>query len=205
MGLRLDITSINGNIITGWRQSGVVVYGTHTDLSIKDNVICDNNRGTVAGSSGIYVATGVTGTTIDGNTSNNVSGGTGVQEYGINLVGTFAGTVRNNNLTSNTLGPLNIGGAVTGIVENNLGVDDVVSTSVTSATSIAAPVNTTFRVSGTTTITTITGGWTGRRITIYKNDGTGTVAIGGGGNVPLARNLVEGGSITLTYNGTNWY
>jgi hypothetical protein len=88
------------------------------------------------------------------------------------------------------------------VLGGNGGLDEVIPT-VASAASIAAPVNPVFQITGTTTVTTMTGGWRGARKTITKTD-TGSVTIGGGGNIPGTHTLAQNQSIQLTFNGTNW-
>lgn len=75
---------------------------------------------------------------------------------------------------------------------------------VASATSIA-PSGPIFKVSGTTTITTITipTGFQYQRIRILKTDAS-SVTIGGGGNIPGSHTLAQNGALDLTWDGTSW-
>lgn len=75
-----------------------------------------------------------------------------------------------------------------------------------SGSSIAAPVDTDFfAVSGSSTINTITGGYTGREITIKFTGGTPTVA-DGAGNIKLSAAFAanEDDTLSLVYDGSNW-
>jgi len=82
---------------------------------------------------------------------------------------------------------------------------DTALTVIASATSIAADddiIN--VRITGTTTTTTITGGWLGRKLYLFKTD-AGSVTVGGGGNIPGSHTLAQYGGLQLMYDGTNWY
>jgi hypothetical protein len=142
-----------------------------------------------------------------GNMSGVLDGlGTNSQSYGIQVYpGAFSNyTIANNDLRNNAVAPISDGG--TGMVKSvhdNLGVDNVIL-SMASATTIALFSNPIVNISGTTTITTITGGWTGRRVHLFKTD-AGSVTVGGGGNIPGSHTLSQNGSLDLTFDGTNWY
>lgn len=92
-----------------------------------------------------------------------------------------------------------------GTTSKYIALADTVITTVASATSIAASdTYNVFLISGTTTITTITGGWLGRRLRLIKTD-AGSVTVGGGGNVPGSHTLAQYGGLDLVNDGTNWY
>lgn len=89
---------------------------------------------------------------------------------------------------------------------NNTGVDNVIPTIASGAT-IVAPVNSIFKITGVTTITTLTatnGAFIGARKRIIKLDAT-SITIGGGGNIPGTHTLAQYGGLDLVYDGSNWY
>ena len=157
----------------------------------------------VGGQAGIFVGAGATGFAINDNIVKNISGGTGAQDWGINFLGAATGIVTGNVLAPNAAGPINFGGAFAGVCTDNEGVDDVIGGPIASATSIAAPANPIFKVTGTTTITTITGGWTGRRIRLLKED-SGSLTVGGGGNIPGTHTMAQNSALDLSWDGSNW-
>lgn len=84
-------------------------------------------------------------------------------------------------------------------IQSNVGLDDVIP-AVASAGTIAAPVNSTFTITGTTSVTAITGFWTGRTIRVLYPTGAGITVMG--------FTLVAGQSVTLTSTGVSsatWY
>jgi len=87
---------------------------------------------------------------------------------------------------------------------NNFGIDNVFTT-LASATSLALSIYNQYYVSGTTAITTLTNSsQAGRQITLIKTD-TGTLTVGGGGNIPAAHSMTQNSALRLTFDGTNWY
>jgi hypothetical protein len=117
-------------------------------------------------------------------------------------------TIEGNDLSDNGTGPLSLGGALTRVlIANNKGIDDVIG-SVASGATVAAPLNPTFEVTGTTTITKITGGWVGREIgLIFTNAAPGGVATGGSGAGRIAKTqtVTQNQVLPLVFDGTYWY
>src|SRR6185295_18269067 len=93
----------------------------------------------------------------------------GVQAYGLKIeLGTIDGLmITNNNLQGNTAAIVDAGGGVAPhrVIQGNLGIDDQIVT-IASGAAITLPGNPAITITGTTTITTMNGGWTGRTITL---------------------------------------
>lgn len=92
-------------------------------------------------------------------------------------------------------------------VQNRPGYDFPVTT-VVSASTIAAPTGPSFIVTGTTTITKITGGWVGRTISLIFTDASpGGVATGGSGagRIGKTQAVSQNQVLTLIFDGTYWY
>jgi len=174
------------------------------DIRIAGNRIINNNA-SVGGYHGVMLANGTTGVSITGNTIGNKGEGAGLHAYGILAIGTLTDAViEGNDLSDNGTGPLSLGGALTRVlIANNKGIDDVIG-NVASGATIAAPLNPVFEVTGTTSIANITGGWTGREITlIFTNAAPG--GVGTGGNIAKAQTVSQNQALPLVFNGTNWY
>ena len=200
-----DYVQIIGNNIDGNERNGIMVGGTvngSKSILIANNRITDNNQ-SVGGYSGIMLATGSTGFHIVDNIIGN-KWGYGSQTYGIHTAGTLADSqISGNDLADNVFGGAGLGGAFTGVISDNKGIDDVIG-SVASGATIAAPLNSIFTVTGTTTLTTINGGWTGREITlIFTNAAPG--GVGTGGNIAKAQTVSQNQALPLVFNGTKWY
>lgn len=87
------------------------------------------------------------------------------------------------------------------VIDSNQGLNDVIPT-VASASSIALPFNPIVKISGTTAISTITGGWSGRQVQLIF---TGPASLATGGNILRAQSPAANQSLILTFDGTNWY
>lgn len=75
---------------------------------------------------------------------------------------------------------------------------------IASAATVTLPADSVIKISGTTTITSITAGAAGRRVTLIF---TGVLTLVDGSNLKLAGNFVTAvdDAITLVSDGTNWY
>lgn len=89
------------------------------------------------------------------------------------------------------------------VASGNYGPETAIP-AIASAATITIDNSPTINITGTTTITTINGGWNGRRIWLIKAN-SDPVTIGGGGNIPAARVLASYGVVTLVYASGNWY
>ncbi len=141
-----------------------------------------------------------------GNTIGNTLG-SGNQKYAISTVGTLAGNISGNNLLNNATAPILLGGAFTGILANNSGVDlrSGVGAALASGTTIA-PTNEVHHVTGTAAVVNITAptGFLGGRLTLVPDAAfTWTAA----GNVAVLGTAVVNKSVTFTYDAatSKWY
>jgi hypothetical protein len=179
--------------------------GTIRHITIDGAQIGSNSYGSPNTWDGIAVGAGVDGLSIL-NSQIGVYAGGG-QRFGVVL---FTGAtdnllIKGNDLRDNTTGPmLDLATGVNKIIKDNLGVDNATPSTVASAASIAMPTQSVAYVSGTTQITTITGGWKGREITlIFTSASPG--GVGTGGNIARAQTAAQNQAIRLTFDGTNWY
>jgi hypothetical protein len=163
--------SFCGNSALSSGTYNAISFGNDTNLSIKDV-----RAGPCAGLSNTQ-GYGVVGTSTSAN---------GLDIEGNNLRGNVTGAAT---LTVPTLGT---GG--NWIIQNNLGIDDLGAVTVASATTITAPLNPTFVVSGSTTVVTINGLWQGRKFTMLPT--TGTPMFNTGGNIASACTATGGVAIS---------
>ena len=200
-GLLIDNSEISMNGTNGLNAANTLAK--IGNVQINGSTLA-NNPG-----SGIVIPSNATAWRVEGSAiGNNISGwGAGTQQYGVFINGATSGfQIHGNTFSGNTVMPISaFGGNLADVmIADNRGIDDVIPAAIASATSIGAPINPIFQVSGTTPITTILGGWTGRQVHIIKGD-SGSVTIGGGGNVPIASTLTQNGAIDLTFNGATWF
>jgi hypothetical protein len=183
---------ISGNYIHRMESDGIFVdaqaNGNVSRLVITGNTITDSDT------NGILIDGGAVGAVdivlIQGNMITNTTGGTR-QDYGIQFTGSAAGRVSmlDNHLAGNNTADT-LGAPITDIA---------------SAATITIPsAATTFNVTGTTTITSVTASNPGRVVTLKF---AGILTFTDGSNLKLNGNFVTSAddTITLTCDGTNWY
>lgn len=183
-------------------SSGGILIGDGA-LNVKIRGCSIFKNGTAAGISVGNVADGITIT--DNTIGNDASWGGNTQAYGIFFSASVTRLVMSGNtFKNNATLPISAVPILTNsVIGPNAGIDDVAQT-VASAASIALSWNPVVKISGTTPITTITGGWAGRTITlIFTNAAPGGVGTGGniGRTLPAAQNQ----AVRLTFDGVNWY
>lgn len=199
---------VTGNLIAGLGYSGIKVNNGKY-WNITGNTIRDNNASNSTGSGIELNGTGV-GNTVTGNFSGYaIVSGAGLTRYAYQTAGLYVTgsqtnfTVTGNNFAYNSVLPIALVSSptITGILDNNTGVDDGFET-IASATSITSlRFGRSINLTGTTAITTILPTWSGKRIRFNKTD-AGTIAIGGGGNIASTSvNLVQYGTVDCTFNG----
>lgn len=184
----VSFTTFNGNTLAGNAQCG---YRNETAslANIYSNNIAASNTGHG------FELKNVTVSSVSGNNCRS-NGGFGI---------TGGGTAGANNIVANitrlnTAGHINTMPSNTRIADNDLGA----SRSVASATTITLPVGGDyFYITGTTNITSITGSWTERRVTLQFDD---VLTVTDGGNLNMAGNFVTAWKATISYifDGTNW-
>ena len=200
-GTQAQLIQFIGCHIRGAQVSGVSLPAlSEFEIEFVGGDISDNGIG--GSGSGIFASGNLSGLTVSGVRFFN--SGIGAQIYGIQIGGNLAESSITGNSFASEPGTITIGGAVTQtVIANNTGIDDVIPV-IASAGSIALPVNPSISVTGTTAITTLNGGWSGRTIKLIKTD-TGSLTVGAGGNVPGTHTMAQNSSLVLTFNGTNWY
>ena len=198
-----EITLIANNIFWPARHGISLANTSMVRAIVSDNMIWSPNMANHVFGTGIAIGPGVNGVSITGNMVGNFDG-QGHATQGLVFQGTSNNVIVENNNLKDTPIPLSFAGIGTNyVVGNNVGVDDTIPT-VASGASITAPVNPCFLITGTVTVTTIAGGWIGRRIRILKKD-AGSLTIGGGGNIPGTHTLAQNGGLDLVYDGTGWF
>lgn len=203
----LEDLSVIGTRISGWGQSGIAQGAGVVNAVYSGNIITDNNvTNDATHNTGILLNPLCSKTLISGNQIKLAGAGPSHQAYAVKtLADTSDLTITGNDLSNNGTGAYSFDGAPSAsmIANNNVGG---IPAAVASAAAITVPDSDIFKITGATTVTTINGGWEGRQITIIKTD-AGTLVIGGGGNVPVARNLIAATSPTtiLTFDGVSWF
>lgn len=92
------------------------------------------------------------------------------------------------------------------VVHSNLGVDDATPGTIASGATVFLPTlaQNTYYVTGTTAITTISGGAIGDPLTLIFTDAA-PGGVGTGGNIKRTQAAVQNQRITLVWDGTFWY
>jgi len=115
-------------------------------------------------------------------------------------------TITGNDLSGNMTGGLaDNGEGMSKVVRNNRGVSDKVATMASAATlNLGAAGVEVVKITGTTAISTITGGWEGREVTlIFTQAGHGGLVTGG--NIGRAQTAALFQSIRLNFDSAFWY
>lgn len=202
---------ISGNLIRDNTQHGLLL-DTCTDVAITGNTAIGN------GFDGFHNSNTSSNVTINGNVFRS-NGGDGIDlgnvshsavsgnnchlntGYGINRSGTEAyNVITGNQVASNTAGQI-FTPATTTWVSNNITEETY---SVASAATVTLPPNGEFfNITGTTTITSITASFIGRRVTLQF---TGSLTVTDGSNLKLAGNFVTAvtNTLTLVSDGASW-
>jgi hypothetical protein len=89
-------------------------------------------------------------------------------------------------------------------IYGNVGNEGVATIASATSFDIGALTTSRFNVTGTTSITTITHPWEGRRISFTKTD-AGSVSLSTGGNIGSAATLAQFGLVNCEYIATLWY
>jgi hypothetical protein len=197
-GVTIDSATVNNNKAAG------IVLGTGTINATLSNCIVGGNSTTTANAyPGVAIAAGVSRWVITGGIFGQSANGPNNQSYGIQV---SAGASDYYAITGAYI-PMNVSGGLldqgTGVhkvIANNVGVDTLTPPAIASSATLALPATDApvINLTGTTTVTAITGGWIGRKLVIYKTD-AGTVTV-------MGRSLAQNTSIQLiSPDGTNWY
>jgi hypothetical protein len=184
-----NTASVDGVEIVAHRSFNNQNYGatfaplntaTIKNATVKGGFFCGNSGAASNTYDGIFVGV-VTDVNITGARSGPCAGFSDFQRYGININGATANNIVmvGNDLNGNLAGraAINFPNSAIATIQNNSGIDDQMPT-VASATTITAPLNPTFFVSGSTVTQNILGGWQGRVMTMIP---TGAVPFNSGG------------------------
>lgn len=210
VGIRLGFGSqpLNGSNftlrchITGFYFEGIWIQGgTVSNILLDGCHVWGNNVSNTAGEHGIKVFSTAVSNFVVTDCLIHDNNGFGISFGASGNSGVITG---NSFLPANSSGPISLNTGWVGVIADNHGIDDATPSTIASATSIAAPISPNAYVSGTTTITTITAGWKGKILTLIKTD-SGSLTIGGGGNIPGTHTVAQNASLTLTFDGTDWY
>jgi len=204
-GCELDGLLMSNCLITEYGGTGVSLQSTASrNFIFSDCVVRGNGRDTADTYPGYNLLAGVKNVSIVGGVAgqSHASAATGTQSYGIQFsTGHENIIVSGVNLTGNSLGSVNGGSTVVGVLENCLTQE---STTVASAATVTLPAaGEVFTISGTTQIDQIAASRAGRRITLIFQ---GVLTVVDGSNLKIAGNFTTSAddSLTLVSDGTNW-
>jgi hypothetical protein len=184
-----------------------VLYSGGTNVEFRGNTVSGNSQSSPGNYHGMAVAAGAGGFRVNGGLYGPSSGWAASAGYGI-LIATGASDdymIHGATFIDELSGKLSDGGTgLNRVVKDNLGTDDIFVVKASATTvSLVGLSNDCYFITGTTTITTISGGWIGRRIRLLKTD-AGSVTVGGGGNIPGTHTLAQYGGVDLVFDGSNW-
>ena len=169
-------TVLNPGLNLSGTEDGVVINGGATDFVISGNHIGDNN------------------------TTPNMR-----FAVNINAAGSDRFTIAGNTLGPQSWGQGSIGDSSTGVdkvIHGNVGTDTFSEYLSVGATLALVPSGVVFLLAGTGTVTSITGGWTGRTVTLVPTATPANLATGG--NIGNAMTGVTGVPIIVMFDGSSW-
>jgi hypothetical protein len=169
----IDGIAINGGMWSG-NGGSAMHFTSGKNLQVSNALISQNSNYQTLAANEIDVGAGVSDWSVRGSTIGNYATiQTPRAGFGVSV---SPGTSDNYAISGNRfvnlgLGPVHDAGTgVHKIIGDNLGIDEQVS-SLPSATSFAFPVNPTFKITGTATISSVSGLWAGRR-GMFVSEGT---------------------------------
>jgi hypothetical protein len=208
IGVGIDTTNAAPNdvlldqcIIADNSSGGVIIGAGALNVKVRG---CDIFKNGTA--SGISVGNNVDGITITDNTiGNDASWGGNTQAFGVFFASAVSRLMMSGNIFKlNASSHLSAVPALTSsAIGPNAGIDDVAQT-IASAASITLGWNPVVKITGTTTITTITGGWAGRTITLIFTNASPS-GVGTGGNISRTLPAAQNQAVRLTFDGTSWF
>jgi hypothetical protein len=191
--------SVLDSVVTGNNMSceGIACVSNAGAVKVLSNVF---NGATAASAVGVSNTAAATQTEISSNQFQHFSGGGAVA---VSLNASSTGNILQNNSCSNCATfATYTGTSITG--GSNWALGSATPTLASAASITINPTSEAYFISGTTTVQTITGGWINRTIRIIFIDAApGGVNVGG--NIARAQAAVQYQSITLTFDGTNWF
>lgn len=198
--------AFNGNIIQSGGIWGIRILGPNISAAtIAGNDISGNNSTKKPYGAGIVIGQGASNLAITGNTLRDIGPAVGLQNYGIEIADPNSKnlTIVGNMLQGNLVEPLVFAAPPVGsCIATNSGVDDAVQTIAATGNLPLGPYPF-YVVTGTTPISTISGGWAGRTVTLQFTDASpgGVVA---GGNIHTAKTALQNATVSLRHDGAKW-
>lgn len=201
--------TLTGGIIQNCVGNGVSIQAGSTETTLNGVLVANNNTGNNASQDGISVAANTTDFAILNCTSgNNLFAATaGHQKYGLRVANGTSDRFRvlGNHWRSNETGGM-LNGATGAIqtIRSNIGGS---TPTVASAATVTLPGDDVVKISGTTSITSITAGEPNRQVTLIFTGTAATTGLVNGSNLKIGANFVytPDDAITLVCDGTNWY
>jgi hypothetical protein len=172
-----------------------------SDVTVDGGVFCGNGTGY----SNISAVSGVTSLAVRNSTIGGACDGfSTTPSFGALLAGSNSDVIITGNDFTGVTTPIG-GASPTGntVIANNINLDNqapTVASAATIALTIDAP---TYFITGTTGISTISGGWNGRRVSLITNGGS--IAFATGGNICNALTSTANVPVTGWYSGSCWY
>lgn len=187
---------------------GVYINGaTRWDGAAKSNIlftgctVVNNNKLNQSGVGGYYVnSPGVS--IVGGFAGNHMS--FGHQKYGVSIGPNGGGTLINGvRLAGNEDAPIYVEPGILGVMVTNCPGFNSKTINVTAAASVVFPATgEVFAVSGATSVTTISGGWDGREVTILA---VGGFTLATGGNIGRGKTLANYEMCRLRFSNGMWF
>lgn len=191
-----------GTIQNCTNDGGTILGGA--DLTFDDVTISDNNTSNGAFGQGLDIVSATRLKVLNCTIGNGVLLSSGHQKYALNFgsaASSAGAVVKGCTFVGNETAPIqNLNTSGSQCIENNIGAQ---MPTVASAATVTLPGDAVVTISGTTTITSITASWAGRRVTLIFS---GALTLTDGSNLKLAGNFVTTAddAITLVCDGTNW-
>jgi hypothetical protein len=204
----VEAVKFKGLLAHSNEENGVLIASSSGDVSITDSSILANAQDGL--SNNITVAANTNNFRLQ----NNSIGGdffdsVDAAVYALQISGTSGGFyVTGNTLTAGSSGTLSdTATGVSKVVRDNLNASNAVPT-IASAASIAVPAYhpDVIVLSGTTTVSTITGVYQGKRVSFIKSD-AGSISFDTAGNIAAAATLAQFGRVDCIYEANNvkWF
>jgi hypothetical protein len=136
------------------------------------------------------------------NSCNGYFSSPGALAAAVNLTGATGATITGNDFTGATVPAVGTPGGISTIAGNR-GLDNFTPTIATSATLALSNPNPGYYLTGTTTVTNITGVWDNRSVFFITGGGATSFNTGGGGTTGICNSVASAGAlstVTATYN-----
>lgn len=205
----ITVNNSGGGIVSGIHFVGMQIYNNNgngvnvlspsvTDLTVDDSHFC----GQSASYDEILLASGVSGAAIRNNKlGNSCDGFSSAIATGLALAGANANLIITGNKFDGATSPA--GGVPIGdsVVSGNTMLDTQTASAASAATVSLNAMYSTWSITGTTTVTALSGGWNGRRVTLFSTTSGGfTITPGAGSSCSVVNLVTNDVPVDLTYN-----